>query len=215
MKMFRSTLPALVIAVVFTHASPSARAHCDSMDGPVVKAAQQAIAEANPSLALIWVKKGQEAEARSAFEKTMAVRKLASDARELADMYFLETVVRLHRVGEGAPYTGLKPAGRDLGPAIPAADKALRTGDIKPLRAMLSEEIGRGLQWRFQEAARTAKYDKDDVQAGRAYVEAYVHFVHYVEGVHVAVQNHTPRHGSGEHSTATSQPPEVTAVTAK
>jgi hypothetical protein len=76
---------------------------------------------------LIWVPEKDEAEITGAFHKTLVVRKLSLEAEELADMYFFETLVRLHRAGEGASYTGLQPAGRDLGPAIPAADKALES----------------------------------------------------------------------------------------
>ena len=42
--------------------------------------------------------------------------------KELSDQFFIKTLVRVHRAGEGAPYTGIRPAGTDLGPAIPAAD---------------------------------------------------------------------------------------------
>jgi len=100
------------------------------MDGPVVKAAQRALASADVNPVLIWVQSKDEGEVRDAFAKTIAVRKLNPDAQELADLYFFETVVRIHRAGEGEPYTGLKPAGRDLGPAIPAADKALEDGSV-------------------------------------------------------------------------------------
>ncbi len=84
---------------------------CDGMEGPVVKAAPKALEAGNVNLVLIWVQEKDEGEARSAFEKTLAVRKLGLEAKALADMYFFETVVRIHRAGEGAPYTGLKPAG--------------------------------------------------------------------------------------------------------
>jgi len=98
-------------------------AHCDGMDGPVVKAAQRTLESGNVNGILIWVQKKDEGEVRRAFERTLTVRKLSLEAKSLADMYFFETVVRLHRAGEGAPYTGLTPAGRDLGPAIPALTK--------------------------------------------------------------------------------------------
>ena len=45
----------------------------------------------------------------------------------MADLYFFETVVRVHRAGEGAAYNGLKPAGLDEGPVIPIAEKAIET----------------------------------------------------------------------------------------
>jgi hypothetical protein len=209
------TLPILASALCIALAAgeQDASAHCDGMDGPVVVAAQQALADGNVSPALVWVKKEHEPEVKAAFEKASAVRKLTTDARELADKYFFETVVRLHRVGEGAPYTGLKPAGRDFGAAITAAEKALRSGDIKPLRGMISEEVGRGLQYRFQEAAKRAKFDKNDIAAGRAYVAAYTEFIHYVEGMHSAAAHHTPGHGMDVHGVSTSTPtPEITAA---
>jgi hypothetical protein len=56
-------------------------------------------------------------------------------------MYFFETLVRIHRAGEGAPYTGLKLVGRDLGPAIPAGDKALDTGNVELVVKLLSENM--------------------------------------------------------------------------
>src|SRR6185436_13630003 len=105
-----------------------ALAHCDGLDGPVVKAAQRALDTRNPAPVLIWVQDKDEREIRTAFEQTLAVRELSPQAKELADRFFFETVVRVHRAGEGAPFTGLQPAGRDLGPAIPAADKALDEG---------------------------------------------------------------------------------------
>ena len=82
----------------------------------------------------------------TSFAKTLAVRKLNPEARELADLYFFETLVRIHRAGEGAPYTGLKPAGRDLGPAIPAADKAIETGALEPLLKLITSESTNGLR---------------------------------------------------------------------
>src|ERR1041384_6920551 len=146
------SLTGLAIWAAAILAPDTARAHCDSLDGPVVKAAQRALAESDINLALIWVQKEDEREIKRAFEKTLAVRKLGPEAKELADLYFFETLVRVHRAGEGAPYTGLKPAGRDLGPAIPAGDKALETGDVAPVRALLSKELEHGLHQRFKEA---------------------------------------------------------------
>jgi hypothetical protein len=102
-----------------------ALAHCDGLDGPVVKAAQRALDTRNSALVLIWVQGKDEPEIRTAFEQTLAVRELSPQAKELADRFSFETLVRVHRAGEGAPFTGLKPAGRDLGPAIPALDEAV------------------------------------------------------------------------------------------
>jgi len=164
------------------------------MDGPVVQAAQRALAKGDVNLVLIWVQASDEAEIRKAFVKTLAVRKLNPDARELADLYFFETLVRIHRAGEGAPYTGLKPAGRDLGPVIPAADKAIETGAVEPLVKLVTSESANGIRERFQKVTAVKKFNAEDVSAGRGYVKAYVEFVHYVEGLHQFVQGSGHEH---------------------
>jgi hypothetical protein len=151
------------------------------MDGPVVRSAEKALATGNANFVLIWVQKGDEAELRKTFEKALAVRKLGPEARELADTYLFETAVRLHRAGEGAPYTGLKPAGRDLGPAIPAADRALETGSAEPLVRLLLTAVQDGVHRQFQATLEARRYAVDEVDAGRRYVRQYVAFVHYVE----------------------------------
>lgn len=189
-------LVSVVAALLFLTASP-ARAHCDSLDGPVVKAAQRALETGNVNLVLIWVQKADEPEIREAFERTLAVRPLSPEARELADLYFFETLVRIHRAGEGAPYTGLKPAGRDLGPAIPAADKALESGSTEDVEELLTRAMWDGVQERFRKVRALRLYRPSDVVAGREYVEAYVVFLHYVEAAYQALagkqaESHTP-----------------------
>jgi len=177
-------LPTLLLSLLL-HPIP-ARAHCDSLDGPVVKAAARALAEHNINHALIWVRSQDEFLLKQTFEKALSVRKLGVQARELAGMYFFETVVRLHRAGEGAPYTGLKPAGRDLGPAIPAADAALKTANCESLTKLLSATMERNLHEHFQEALAKQNFDKNDLKAGRAYVAAYVSYIHYVAELYQA-----------------------------
>lgn len=196
-----------IAAIVFSLALilPShLSAHCDGMDGPVVKAAQQALQTGDVNLVLIWVQKEDEAEIREAFNKTLAVRKLNPEARELADRYFFETLVRVHRAGEGAPYTGLKPAGRDLGPAIPAADHAVESGEVDSVLHLLSEEINHGVREHFHHLLEEKDFSKDDVEAGREFVEAYVVFLHYVEKLYEVaahgVEEHAPnQNGREEH----------------
>ncbi len=173
---------AVLAAALLTPAA--ALAHCDGMDGPVVKAAQEALADGNVNRVLIWVQHDDEAAIKTAFQKTLAVRKLSPEAKELADMYFFETLVRIHRAGEGAPYTGLKPAGRDLGPIIPAADKAIADGKVEPLLKLLPTAAQIGVRKRFEEMLARKDFKVDDVPAGRAYIEAYVAFMHAAEGVH-------------------------------
>ncbi|HEU4436330.1 MAG TPA: DUF6448 family protein [candidate division Zixibacteria bacterium] len=173
---------AFVLALTFVM-SGMARAHCDGLDGPVVKAAQKALDSKNVNFALIWVQKENEPEIKAAFQKTLSVRKLNPEAKELVDRYFFETLVRLHRAGEGAPYTGLKPAGRDLGPAIPAADGALEKASVEELQKLLHDALREGIERHFKEALVKKNYQPEDVEAGREYVRAYVEFMHYVEGL--------------------------------
>ena len=196
------------ILALLTAALPGpARAHCDGMDGPVVKAAQRALERGDVNLVLVWVKEADAGEIRSAFAETQAVRKLGPKARDLADRYFFETLVRVHRAGEGAPYTGLKPAGRDLGPAIPAADKALETDDPNPLLQLLGTTLEKGVHERFREAVAAKSYRPADVAAGRDYVARYVTFIHFVERLY-GDASHSPEGHFTEESEAVAEPHE-------
>ena len=161
-------------------------AHCDGLDGPVVKAARQALDTGNVNLVLVWVQKNDEAAIKNAFQKAASIRKLSPAAKELADNYFFETLVRVHRTGEGAPYTGLKPAGRDLGPAIPAGDKALETGSVEPVVKLLTDAVQKGLREQFKAVMSKKNFSKDNVTAGREFIEAYVEYIHYVERIYEA-----------------------------
>lgn len=182
---------------------PPALAHCDGLDGPVVKAAQRALETRNPAFALIWVQEEDEREIQTVFEQTLAVRTLTPQARELADRFFFETLVRLHRAGEGAPFTGLTPAGRDLGPAIPAADEAIRAGSVEPLLRLLTGMLDTRLREQFGETLAAKTFDADDRRAGRAYVKAYVEFIHLVERIHESTAK--AAHGHFEERDVTSR----------
>ncbi len=175
-----SVLTLLLVQIVLPN---PAFAHCDGLDGPVVTLAREALNTGNVNLVLPWVPKDSEAEIRGAFDHTSSVRALGPDAEHLADTFFFETLVRVHRASEGAPYTGLKPAGLDLGPAIPAADKALDTGSIEAVEKLLVDTIRNGLNEHLEMAISRQEFDPNDVTAGRRYVEAYVPYVHYVEGL--------------------------------
>ena len=172
---------ALVFLVSSLLFAQNVLAHCDTMAGPVVKAAREALRTGNVNLVLIWVQTKDEAEVKDKFQQTLAVRKLNSQARQLADNYFFETIVRLHRAGEGEPYTGLKPLGTDLGPVIPVADTALAAGSADKLLKLFPQSARADIETRFQEALRRQGFNRNDVEAGRAYVKAYITFMHYVE----------------------------------
>lgn len=177
---------AIALALLVVAAAP-ARGHCDSLDGPVVKAAQQALAARDVTAVLIWVRAADETEIREAFEQTLAVRTLNQRAMALADRYFFETVVRVHRAGEGAAYTGLKPAGMDLGAAIPAADRAIASGSLSALQTLLRTAFEQGLRSHFDEVMAAKDWRAGDVEGGRRFVKVYVEYIHYVERLHEAI----------------------------
>ena len=179
-----SALTAISAALLFA-ASP-ASAHCDGVDGPVIKSAQQALDTGNVNRVLIWVQPDDQAQIEKAFRKTLDVRKLNPSARELADYYFFETLVRVHRAGEGAPYTGIKPAGRDLGPAVVAGDKALDTGSVEPLAKLLTQAVHKSVGGQFKDVVAKKNFKADDVVAGQDYVKAYVGYIHSVERIYDA-----------------------------
>jgi hypothetical protein len=160
----------------------------------VVAAARKALDSGNVNLVLVWVQKSDEADIRNAFQKTRNVRKAGGEAKELADMYFFETLVRIHRAGEGAAYTGLKPAGIVERP-VAAADKAIETGELQPLGRLVTDRMEQGLHAHFDQVMAKKKYDPNDVEAGRAYSSAYVEFTHYAERLYNATQTMAPEPG--------------------
>ena len=182
-----------VVPILLALALPAslARAHCDTLDGPVVAAARKALESGNVDLVLVWVQKGDEREIREAFQSARSVRKAGGDARRLADRYFFETLVRVHRAGEGAPYTGLKPAG-SVEPPVAAADKAIASGMLQPLGELVAGRMEQGLHRHFDAVMAKKNYRPGDVDAGRAYASAYVEFVHYAERLYDAAESMAP-----------------------
>lgn len=174
-----------------------AQAHCDSIDGPVVADAREALKTGTLTPVLKWVRTEDVAEVRQVFEKTLKVRKKGPDAQELADRHFFETVVRLHRASEGAPYTGLKPADADVPSSIEAADKAIQTGSADSLTDRITEDVKTGLQKRYERVLETKARSGESVEAGRAYVKAYVTFIHYVERLHKDATSSVPQAKAG------------------
>ena len=183
-----TSIAALSLGLLF--GSSTAFAHCDTLDGPVVAAARKALDTNNVNLVLVWVQKKDDADIRKQFEKTVAVRKAGGQAKELADMYFFETLVRIHRAGEGAGYTGLKSG--PVEPPIAAADKALETGKLEGVAKLVSERMEQGLHRNFEDVMKKKKYNPSDVAAGRAFASAYVEYTHYVERLYNAAETLAP-----------------------
>jgi hypothetical protein len=145
--------------------------HCDSLDGPVVTAAKAALEAGNVNLILPYVPKEGEAEIIRAFEKVMKIR-ADEPTREIADLYFFETVVRIHRMGEGAPYTGLKPVGLSEGPVIPVAEEAIESGSPDALINILSDMLREEITNRFHHMMHLKEHADKSVDDAREYVEA-------------------------------------------
>lgn len=169
------------------------QAHCDTMNGPVVTEAQAALEKGDVTPVLKWVRPEDEEEVRAAFKRTMAARSAGQAAREVADLYFFETVVRLHRASEGEPYTGLKPAG-PFEPPVSASEKAIAEGSAAGLVKEIGQSMQKGVQDRFQHLMETRKHRDESVAAGREYVEAYVQFFGYVEGLYATTAGETAEH---------------------
>jgi len=180
-----------------------ARAHCDTMKGPVIADAREALQKGDVTPVLKWVPKEDEEQIREAFKKTLAVRSLNSEARELADMYFFETLVRIHRAGEGAPYLGLK-SGEDINPAVALADEALETGSAYPLIVKLTTTMSNSIHKYFELARNAEAHANDSVEAGREYVAAYILFTHYVEDLSQLIAGYDTQQNF--HRTAVEEP---------
>jgi hypothetical protein len=159
--------------------------HCDSIDGPVVKAAVRALEAGNVDLILPYVHEAGEEEVRRAFEKAERSR-VIPEAKEVADRWFLETVVRVHRAGEGAPYTGLKPAGLDVGPVIPAAERAIEMGSPDELLQVLGDSLNEEVTARFDRVMEVQTRQETVAQA-REYVGAMLGLEVWVHKVYVAM----------------------------
>lgn len=190
-KLFALTV---IVAVLVTAVPLRVLAHCDTMEGPVVAAAKLALEKSDVTPLLKWVKPEQETEIRAAFQKTLTVRKQSAEAKELADLYFFETLVRVHRASEGEPYTGLKPAGSAVEPGVTAADKAIESGKLDGLLKDVTDSVIAGIRERYQRVLETKKHADENIAAGRKYVAAYVEFIHYVEHLHQAVAGETDSH---------------------
>jgi len=172
--------------------------HCDTMDGPVVKESIMALEAEDVALVLPYVPKEAEAEVRRAAEKVMQVRKGSTVAREVADMYFFETVVRLHRAGEGAPFTGIKPAGLDVGPVIPGAEAAIETGSPDALIELLSEMLRTEVKHRFEHMMHLKAHAGKGVDEARAYTHAMLGLQVYSHSLYEAIKAE-PHAGHHEH----------------
>lgn len=172
--------------------------HCDSMDGPVVKAVRQALELKNVNLILPYVPKEGEAEVVRAFDKVLQLRNDGNVAREVADLYFFETVVRIHRAGEGAPFTGLKPAGLDVGPVIPVAEKAIESGSPDELAKILCDTVRGEVLHKFERMQHLKEHVDESIDEAREYVEAMLGLQVWAHKLYTTAKA-SPHEGHHEH----------------
>jgi hypothetical protein len=197
MTMMKAVICSIALAVGI--GISDARAHCDSEDGPVAKAVQMALETGNLNLVLPYAPASAEPELKATFAEVRKVRVLGPDARKLADRSFLETAIRLHRAGEGAAFTGVKPAGINYGPVIPAAEKTIETGDLQAIKSVLLQEIDHVLGERLAHVRELRKATAEpenynQVPAARQRISAELGFVTFAEGVRQAILGNTPLH---------------------
>lgn len=166
-------ISSLLIALTLVVSIPTmASAHCDTMDGPTITDAKKAIENNNINYVLKWVTPENEKEISKIFDLTMKVKDLNSEAKELSENYFFENLVRIHRAGEGAPYTGIKPSGTVIDPKEVAADKSIEAGNLSPLENLVEKDKMPELKERFEKVMSLKNFDANNVEAGREYVEA-------------------------------------------
>lgn len=162
--------------------------HCDSKDGPVVSAALWALETENVDEALRFAPEVAEEEIRIAFAKAVEARKAGDVARDVADLYFAETVVRLHRAGEGAVYTGLKPGGLDVGPVIPIAERAIETGSVDELSSLLAETLQHQTKRRFDHVMELKAGSHLGLAESRAYTGSMLGLQVWAHKLYLAMQ---------------------------
>lgn len=167
--------------------------HCDTIDGPLVKTAMKALEENNVNLVLPWAPKEAEEEIIRSFNQTMKIRDKDDETREIADRWFFETVVRLHREGEGAYFQGLKPAGLDTGPVIPLTEECYKIKDTRKVIDYLQKEVQKDISLRFQKVIDTEKYDINDVESARYHIDAMLDYMthsHHLYSAMVGNKSH-------------------------
>lgn len=170
----------------------TAHAHCDSYDGPVIKDAIKALESNNVDLVLKWITSEQEKEITSLFIKTYALKTYDQKVYEIVEKHFFETLVRLHRETEGAPYTGLKPAGSTK-QIIQMTDAALHEDNIEGFIVKLDNHLNKVVQEKYNKVANLYKVKDDSKAQGRAFVEAYVDYTHTIAAIHDIIE-HSAKH---------------------
>ncbi len=193
---FIAKITALSTMILLLAVSP-VFSHCDSEDGPIIPAIRTSLNNGDITPLLMWLAADDEAEIKDLFARVRALRTQSDEAQAIADQLFIETFIRVHRASEGAPYTGIKEAGT-MPPVFAELDNALESGSVDALAEKIAEAVRENIVKRFDQAVDLSKHQNHSVEAGREYVEAYVTYMHFVEGLH----NYLSSAGSGHHAPA-------------
>ncbi|MBZ0241835.1 MAG: DUF6448 family protein, partial [Bacteroidales bacterium] len=184
-------LPVIFASLLILFGTLPASAHCDSFDGPVIEDAYKALETNKVDLVLKWITKEQEQEIIPLFKKTYSLKNGDKAIYAIVEKHFLETLVRLHRETEGAPFTGLKPAGTTK-PIIQMTDESIKDGNVDDFLVSLNSHIDNVLREKYQKVAELKKVKDNSIEQGRAYVDAYVDYTHTIEAIHDIME-----HGGG------------------
>lgn len=195
---------ALLASLMLVFSTPlTAQAHCDSADGPVVTGAKQALEKNDVELAFPYVGPQYEEEVKKAFDKAVPARMAGGEAKEVAEIYFAETTLRLHRATENAPYDGIQPAGKDYGPALPAAEKSIETGNTEELKKILTEAVSQQVDEQYENVTAKKAGPNASVKANRESIEAQFKFENYALGLYESAMGKAATGGSHEEGATT------------
>lgn|SRR5690606_8990152 len=182
----------LLLGALMMVFSIPAFAHCDSYDGPVIQDAYKALETEEVTFVMKWIETEHEQEITSLFNKTVSLKTGDSAIYGIVEKHFLETLVRFHRETEGAPYTGLKPAG-STAPIVQMADNSIAHKDVNTLLHSLGNHIQEVITEKYEKVAALDKVKDNSIAEGRAYVAAYVDYTHTLEAIE-AVMAHGGHH---------------------
>jgi len=181
-RTFKTKMRAILLVMVFALTSITGFAHCDSYDGPVIKDALTALENNNVELVLKWIDSHQEQEVIALFHKTYDLRDGDNEVYTIVEKHFLETLVRLHRETEGAPFTGLKPAG-SMTPMVEMADRSIEINSMEEVSKTVTTHLEEVLRERYAKVMELSKTKDNSVEEGREYVHAYVEYTHTLEAL--------------------------------
>jgi hypothetical protein len=193
----RSAKILFLLVGIFVITTSPAFSHCDSEDGPIIPLIRTSLDNGEITPLLKWLAADDEAQIKDLFARVRVLRAQSDEAKEIADQLFIETFIRVHRASEGAPYTGIKEAGT-MPPVFAELDNALESGDVDALADKIANAVRENIIKRFDRATELSEYQDRSVEAGREYIEAYVTYMHFVEGLH----NYLSTAAQGHHAPA-------------